>query len=139
MKFGKFKAAMKSFDDLTERGRRFNWGICEHDLSYPGESTKKNSCKALARGHFMHIVMQANGYYTGCSYTYIHDKLPFILHYTSQQLILADRTWVLYSTIFIHKDMFKIKCCSAIDPEWMLREAGTFFVGDNFRPRDVKR
>ena len=129
---------MKVFDDLAERGRSFNWGICEQDLSYPGESAKKSFFKAFVRGHFMQIAMQSNGYYAGCSYTSIHDNLPFILHYTGQRLMLADRTRVLYRTIFNHKDMFKIKCCSAIDPRWMLSEAGTFFVGDNFRPRDVK-
>ena len=138
MKYSKLKSAMKVFDDLAERGGRFNWGIFEQYLSYPGKSAKKMFFKALVRGQFMPIAMQANGYYTGCSYTSIHDNLPVILHYTSQQLILADRTWVLYSTIFNHKDMFKIKCCSAIDPEWMLSEAGTFFVGDHFRPSDVK-
>ena len=62
MKFGELKAAMKVFDDLAERGRRFSRGICEQDLSYPGESTKKIFFKSLVRGHFMRIAVQANGY-----------------------------------------------------------------------------
>ena len=138
LKYSKLNAAMKMFDDLAERGKRFNWGVCEQALSDQSEASKTSFFKALVRGHFMQIAMKASGYHKGCSYTSLHDNLPVILHYTSQKLILADRTWVLYSTIFNHKNMFKIKCCSAIDPEWMLSEIGTFFVGDNFRPRDVK-
>ena len=138
MKYSKLNAAMKMFDDLAERGKRFNWGVCEQALFDQSEASKTSFYKALVRGHLMQIAMQASGYYKGCSYTSLHDNLPVILHYTSQKLILADRTSVLYSTIFNHKNMFKIKCCSAIDPEWMLSEIGTFFVGDNCRPRDVK-
>lgn len=138
MKFLKIKAAKKVFDDLAKSGRRLNGEICDQKMSRLDKSAKANIFKALVRRPFMQISMPANAYYSGCTNTYLHDNLPVILYYTSQEQIVTDRTWVLHGTILNKNNMFKIKRSSALKPEWLLIWGGTFFKAANFRPGYVK-
>ena len=93
--------------------------------------------KALVKGNFMQIAIRKIEF-SRDAYISVHDNLPVILAYPSQENIRECGAWIMYSNIYCQRKIYKVSCCTVVDPRWLVSEAGEYFVPDNFRPVFVK-
>lgn len=135
--FTKMKAALRIFYQLASSCVRYNWGVNNEQLLRPTYVQKRNVLKSLLRGHVMNVVVHKS-LCAKDAYTSMYDNLPVVLHYSTQENVAAGKDWMLYSNIFEHNHLFKISCCSSIDPAWLLSEARTFFISTNFKATHVR-
>ena len=103
----------------------------------PGVQDRTNFLKSLVKGNFMQIALRKIEF-SRDAYISVHDNLPVVLNYSSQENIRECSAWILYSSIFCQRKVYKVSCCSVVEPQRLLSEAGGFFVEDNFRPVFVK-
>ena len=103
----------------------------------PGVQDRTNFMKSLAKGNFMQIALRKIDF-SRDAYIPVHDNFPVVLKYTSQENIRECSFWILYSSIFCQRKVYKVSCLSVIEPQWILSEAGGCVVEDTFRPVFVK-
>lgn len=137
MVFPKLKAALRYFDQLRTGCMKFNWGVNDDQLLSPGLQDRENVLKALVKGNFMQIAIRKIEF-SRDAYISVHDNLPVILAYPSQENIRECGAWIMYSNIYCQRKIYKVSCCTVVDPRWLVSEAGEYFVPDNFRPVFVK-
>lgn len=135
--FPKLKAALRYFDRLQRSCTKFNWGVNEDQLLNPSVHDRTKLMKALVKGNFMRIALRRNEF-SRDAYTSVYDNLPVVLNYSSQENIRECTAWILYSSIFCQRKVYKVSCCSVIEQEWLVSEASDAFVEDKFRPVFVK-
>lgn len=135
--FNKLEAASKSFDQLKKSVANLNWGVNIDQMLNPTETDRRNVLKSFLKGNFMQVAMRRHEF-GGDSYTLVHDNLAVVLNRTSQEIIGCDCTWVMCSKMYQHRRVHHMSCCSAVDVDWMLGEAGDFFRPNNFQSKVVR-
>lgn len=103
------------FDQLQMNCKKCNWGVNADQMLHPRAQNRTHLLKALVGGHFMQVALQRNEF-SRDAYTSVHDNLPVVLSYSSQEKIIYCNTWIFYSTIFCQRKVYKVSCCSVIEP-----------------------